>query len=51
MGDKKNIPGPSDFVERRSGNDRRRKLDRRGPLRWDPRNEDRRKKQRRRTEK
>lgn len=35
-------PGTSGFVERRSGKDRRRTDDRRGPLRWDPRNKERR---------
>lgn len=37
-----NLPGTPGFVERRSGRDRRRSDDRRGPLRWDPRNQERR---------
>jgi hypothetical protein len=34
--------GENPFIERRSGGERRGHNERRGPVRWDPRNEDRR---------
>ena len=48
MTEKKNTPGTPDFVERRSGKRRGSYNERRGPLRWDPTKEDRRRKRDRR---